>query len=247
MKRVVFLSVLVAAMSGPSICIAGPADYVYTPNIERGELELDVKYGTATAGNGVRPQAASIGLGYGVSEQWFTEGYIKQKHGSGGDSTYIEWENRFLLSGPDESDMKLGLVTELEMPVTRGVPRELRVGPLLQIRHDQLQWNGNLIFERAFGGADEDGVAQVTNLAYQWQAKYHWMQAMGLGIQGFGELGKWDRWSRRSEQNHRMGPAVYGRFALTEHQVIKYNTAWLFGLTGAAPRATLRFQAEYEF
>jgi len=51
-----------------------------------------------------------------------------------------------------------------------------------------------------------------------------------------------------SEQPHKVGPALFGQFRLGGRQVIKYNDdAVLAGLTDAAPRHTLRLQAEYEF
>lgn len=245
-KRMQLLMCSAALVISP-LGIAGPADYVYTPHIERGELEMDIKYGSASSNAGVRPQAASIGLGYGVTEHWFTEGYLKQKHNAGGDSTYLEWENRFLLVGGEGETADIGWVTELEAPLTKGAPSELRVGPLFQSKLGKLQLNGNVIFERAFGGADEDSVSQVTNIGYQWQAIYRAGGSFDLGIQGFGEMGKWDQWSKTAEQNHRMGPAVFGKLALGEHQAIKYNATWLAGVSDAAPKTTLRMQIEYEF
>lgn len=241
------LKMILAGLVLSPVCFAGPADYVYTPHIERGELELDVKYGAASSNAGVHPQAASIGLGYGVTEHWVTEGYLKQKHNAGGDSTYLEWENRFLLAGGDGGVVDLGWVTELEAPLTRGAPWEWRVGPLFQSMAGKLQLNGNIIFERAIGGVDEDSVAQVTNLGYQWQMRYRAGGGTDLGLQGFGELGKWDQWSATAEQNHRMGPVVFGKLKLGEELTIKHSAAWLAGVTKAAPKSTLRFQAEYEF
>jgi hypothetical protein len=44
-----------------------------------------------------------------------------------------------------------------------------------------------------------------------------------------------------------MGPAVFGKLMLGEHDAIKYNAAWLVGMTDAAPDSTLRMQIEYEF
>jgi hypothetical protein len=230
-----------------SLCKAGPADYVYTTHIERGELELDIKYGAASSNAGVRPQAASIGLGYGLNDHWFTEGYLKQKHTAGGDSTYLEWENRFLLVGGEGAPVDVGWVTELEAPLTGGAAWELRAGPLFQSIYGKLQLNGNVIFERAFGGTDEDSVAQTTNIGYQWQARYKAGEQFDFGVQGFGEMGKWDQWDKMAEQNHRMGPAVFGKLPLGEDEAIKYNAAWLAGLTDAAPDTTFRIQIEYEF
>ncbi len=243
MRTNVFLMGLVLS----PLCNAGPADYLYTPHIERGELELDIKYGSATSNAGVRPQAVSVGLGYGVTDHWFTEVYLKQKHNAGGDSTYLEWENRFLLVGGEGAPADIGWVTELEAPLTRGAPWELRAGPLFQSTLNKLQLNGNVIFERTFGGADEDSVSQVTNIGYQWQARYRAGGVFDLGFQGFAEMGKWDQWSKTAAQNHRMGPAVYGKMVLGEHQAIKYNAALLAGMTDAAPNKTFRMQLEYEF
>ncbi|MBA4381011.1 MAG: hypothetical protein C0406_00450 [Sideroxydans sp.] len=247
MKKVVLTNVFLASLVLSPLCIAGPADYLYTPHIERGELELDVKYGVASSNVGAHPQAASIGLGYGVTEYWFTEGYLKQKHAASGDSTYLEWENRFLLVGGEGAPVDIGWVTELEAPLTSVAPWELRTGPLFQSTFGKLQLNGNVIFERAFGGADEDSVGQVTNMGYQWQVRYRAGGAFDLGAQGVGEMGKWDQWSKAADQNHRMGPALYGKLALGEGESIKYNAACLVGMTNAAPKATLRMQMEYEF
>ena len=247
MKKFVLTKVFLAGLVLSNFCHAGPSDYVYTPHIERGELELDIKYGVASSNVGVHPQAASIGVGYGVTDHWFTEGYLKQKHNAGGDSTYVEWENRFLLVGGQEAPVDIGWVSELEAPLTGGAPWEVRAGPLFQSKSGKWQLNGNIIFEHAFGGADADSVAQATNIGYQWQTRYRAGGAFDLGIQGFGEMGKWDQWSKTPEQNHRMGPAVFGKVVFGEHQAIKYNAACLAGITDAAPNTTLRMQMEYEF
>ncbi len=226
---------------------AGPADYLYTPHIEYGERELDIKYGNASTATGSAMQAASIGLGYGVSEYWFTEGYLKQKRGAAGESTYVEWENRFLLAPEGSHPVDVGWVTELEMPLTRGQPWEVRVGPLFQTKMGDVKLNGNVIFERAFGAPDEHGIAYATNLGYQWQARYHGKNGIDFGVQGFGEVGTWNHWSASVRQNHRAGPVLYGKVKLAHEVSIKYNAAWLFGMSAAAPDQTFRLQLEYEF
>jgi len=66
-------------------------------------------------------------------------------------------------------------------------------------------------------------------------------------MQGMGEMGAWDHWSPKAEQNHRAGPAVFGKFPLGHGQAIKYNAAWLFGVSGLSPSHTARLQVEYEF
>jgi hypothetical protein len=226
--------------------IAGPADYVLTPNIKQGELELDASYGAASNKGGARSQVANVGLGYGVSDRWFSELMLKLKAGAAADSHYVEWENRFRLTAEADAAFVTGFVTELEAPLNAGAPWELKVGPMFQMRSGSWQWNGNVLFSRAFGGPDEQGVAYATNLGYQWQAEYRRQSGLDFGMQGFGEVGAWDRWDTAANQNHRIGPALFGEMPAGGHEAFKFNAAWLFGLSQAAPQHTLRIQLERE-
>ena len=114
---------------------------------------------------------------------------------------------------------------------------------MFQTESGKLQLNGNLQFERAFGQADESGVPYTTLFSYQWQAKYRWEQELEYGLQGMGELGKWNNWNKQANQIHNAGPAVFGRFVLGKQQAIRYNAAWLFGTSNAAPKHPFRKQA----
>ena len=68
-----------------------------------------------------------------------------------------------------------------------------------------------------------------------------------VGMQAFGEMGQWNHWEPRDDQNHRIGPAIFGKVKLDGRQAIRYNAALLFGETRSSPRNTFRLQAEYEF
>lgn len=224
---------------------AGPADYVYEPRVEQGEKEIDYKFGTAKLNSGDRAIVHSLGFGYGVNDFWFTEVYFKhEKEGSEGLSIG-EWENRFQLTETGKYPIDVGLVTEIEAPMNNSkAPWEFKWGPLFQTEFGKLQLNGNVLFERTFGGED---VEHVTELGYQWQVKYRLQPQFEFGLQGIGEVGKWDHWEDSDGQAHRIGPAVFGKVAVGQKQAIKYNAALLFGTSEAAPNKTFRLQAEYEF
>jgi hypothetical protein len=227
---------------------ANPADYVYTPAVEYGEREIDFKFGTNTPQAGVGTSSgASIGFGYGAKEYWFTEVYLKQERSGSTDANLAEWENKFQLTETGQYPIDYGLITELEAPLSANAPWEFKFGPLFQTESGKLQLNGNLLFERAFGRADGNGVPYSTNLGYQWQAKYRWQSTLEYGFQGMGDMGKWNHWDNQIDQNHRSGPAIFGKFALGNRQAIRYNAAWLFGTSNAAPNHTFRMQVEYEF
>jgi hypothetical protein len=226
---------------------ASPADYIYTPAVEYGEKEVDFKYGSARQKDGTYAQAASVGFGYGAEEHWFTEFYVKQESSGNQYNNTAEWENKFQFTETGEYPVDIGLITELEAPLSSNAPWEFKFGPLLQSEFGKLQLNGNLLFERAFGKADESGIPYTTNFSYQWQAKYRWHPAFEFGLQGFGEMGKWNNWDAPAEQIHSIGPAIFGKLPVGYRRAVRYNAAWLMEASNAAPHHTFRVQVEYEF
>lgn len=226
---------------------AGPADYIYTPTVEQGEREIDFKFGTARQQDGTRKTVTSLGFGYGATEYWFTEIYLKREREGSERLTLAEWENKFQLTETGKYPIDIGLIMEIEAPLTNGnEPYEFKIGPLFQTEFGKTQLNGNLLFERKFGPKDADDL-HVTEIGYQWQAKYRWKPEIEFGIQGMGEMGEWDNWDRSNDQNHRLGPAVFGKIYFGQKQAVKYNAALLFGASESAPDHTFRMQAEYEF
>lgn len=236
---------LIAAMG--LLCLqsahAGPADYVYTPTVEQGEKEIDFKSGTADSDP--RKSLATVGFGYGVNAWWFTEAYVKFAK-SGSDSLKydaFEWENKFQLTETGKYPVDAGFITEIEIPRDSDEGIELKVGPLFQTEFGKLQLNGNILFEKRFDAA----TSSPTEAGYQWQAKYRLQPHFEYGLQGFGSLGKWNDWDAASDQSHTMGPAIFGKVSVGNHQAIKYNAAWLFGVSDGAADNTFRLQAELEF
>ncbi len=114
----IVLGTLFIEIYGVPDAFAGAADYVYTPAVEYGEREIDFKAGATSPVDGNRSQAASIGYGYGATEYWFTEVYLKQEREGGGIANIAEWENKFQLTDTGEYPVDVGLITELEAPLS---------------------------------------------------------------------------------------------------------------------------------
>lgn len=247
MKKIATTAMLLTMLASTSVN-AGPADYVYLPTVEYGEREIDFKFGTGTPADGDKKTVTSLGFGYGATEYWFTEFYFKREvEGSSSDVTLAEWENKFQLLETGKYPIELGLITEIEAPISVSGLWEAKIGPLFQTEFGKLQLNANFIFERKYS-SNGSGEQYPTEALYQWQIKYRLQPEFEFGAQGFGALGEWGAWlNTKVEENHSVGPAVFGKVSLGNRQVIKYNTALLIGTgTGVAER-TLRLQAEYEF
>jgi hypothetical protein len=223
---------------------AGAADYVYTPTVEEGEFEVDFKYGASGKSKDSPKQSqnvTSLGFGYGVTDRWFTEVYLKSEKENGAPNlNLLEFENKFQLTETGKYPVDVGLITELEFPSNGDNPTEFKVGPLFQVISGKMQYNLNVLFEAKFGGSTPS-TNEVAG-QYQLQAKYLLQKSFEFGLQGFGEVGAWDNWSPASQQEHKIGPAIFGKIG---H--IKYNTAYLLGLTDATENGTFRLQIEYEY
>lgn len=224
---------------------AEPADYVYTPDVTYGEREIDFKIGTLKQPNTDRESAASIGFGYGVTQNWFTEVYVKYKR-ENGEGTFrdaFEWENKLQLTEPGKYPVDMGFILEIERPADHSEGYEVKFGPLFQTEFGKTQVNTNLLFKRNYQ-------ADFTNrmqLGYQWQVKYRWLQQFEFGAQGFGEVGDWDKWADRDQQSHRYGPAIFGKIPVGDRKAIKYNLAYLIDASSVTRSNTVRAQVEYEF
>lgn len=229
----------------PPVAYAAPNDYVRMPTVVAGEREVDFKWGATRLRDGGSATATSLGLGLGATSFWFTELYAKwhRDPGSAGGFDAWEWENRFQLLETGRYPIDLGFLLEIERPKARAEGYELTYGPLLQSEWQAWQGNLNLLFQRHVRASE----TFETELLYQWQAKYRGAHAIGWGAQGFGSLGRWDRWSPSSEQQHQLGPALFGKVRVGAGKAINYNAALLFGVTHATPRSAFRVQAEFEF
>jgi len=238
------LILMAGTLIAPVLLQAEPADYVNTPIVEPGEKEIDFKAGTANKHGDPRETEFSTGFGYGANDWWFTEFYVKYKNeGTGSKFDAIEWENLFQLTETGQYPVDAGFLLEVERPHDRAEGWEVKWGPLLQTGFGKLQMNGNVFFQRNYR-AD---FTNSTELKYQWQMKYRWIEQFEFGLQGFGELGKWDHWVPSGERVHTVGPAVFGKIPLGNRQAIRYNAAWLLASSAAAQDHTVRMQVEYEF
>lgn len=208
-----------AALGLPALATAGASDYVHVPAVEYGEREIDIKYGTEKmkdSEGGERTSDGSAGFGYGVTQWWFTEAYLKWKKEGGEKTKYdaFEWENKFQLTEPNQYPVDVGFFIEIERPQNRVEGYEWAFGPLFQFDTGPIRWNVNPLLEKVTGSKEEG--PHPLELGYQLQAAYRLANGMDVGVQAFGDLGKWNDWEPHNEQLHRIGPAIFGKVKLAD-------------------------------
>jgi hypothetical protein len=223
---------------------AEPSDYIFSPEVEKGEREIDSKAGLAHDRDGHSYWSASVGVEYGFTRWWAAEVTINfgRDLGQSSDVHSLEWENRFQLTHDDDADHVLGFLFELAKEKESDEGWEVRYGPLLQQSFGRLQANLNLLLERHLDAEEESH----TEFAYQYQLRWRHGGGVDWGVQGFGELGRWDDWAPAKEQSHIAGPAVFARLGDDDDDP-EVEAGLLLGLTNGSPRTTLRLQAMVPF
>lgn len=221
---------------------------VYSPYIEKGEVEIEYKgYRTfdsdSTKDN---TQKNSVSLGYGVTDFWATEIGGAWKKSPGGSTLFdaTEWENRFQLTERGEYFVDWGLLVEYEhVRDRRNDADEFAIGPIIAKDIGKTTNIVNVIFERQLG-ANRDGGVGVT---YRFQSRWRLDPAFEPAIEAFGELGPVNNLNSPNAQEHLLGPAIQGAIQVPAlGGKIKYNVGYLFGLTSESPQGMLKTVLEYE-
>lgn len=242
--RIFAASSLLMALLLANPALANPDDFILTTYAQDGLRQLNLAAGTINPSDQPRDSHATVGLGYGLTEHWFSELYLGYDRTSGNSTAFdsAALENFFRLTD-GQWPVDIGLYTEIEYENDRSAGYKLTVGPLLQSEFGLTTLNLNLLFQRNYY-ADFSNRVQ---LGYQWQLKRRWTPTIEFGLQGFGAVGQWDHWAPRDQQSHRFGPAIFGKFALSEKQTFNYNAALLFDEFDGTHATTLRAQLVYGF
>ncbi len=216
-----------------------------SPIIESHELEFENNFTIGHSKNAVHE------LEYGFND-WLKLGVEAELaadwgHGFHYDSTALESFLQLTPQGQYWADV--GVFVEYEHTARQGDPRALTVGPLLQ---KEVQLPGlntlhtvNALFTKQMGAGSVGPLSML--MAAQSRARLSPYFEPGIEYYGNLTLG-----TRGDEPQHRLGPMFAGRLGFREVGVdapgaIKYDAAYLTGLTHATDPSTFRVRIELEF
>ena len=101
---------------------------------------------------------------------------------------------------------------------------------------------GNIVFEQEFENSSDSGL----EIAYAGQLLYRLTANIQPGVEVFGRLGELNDIAIGNEQ-HQIGPGVFGFFELNDNYGFKYELGWLIGYTDVTPENTAKFLIEFEY
>lgn len=225
------------------------ADFkVHLPDAETGEFELEEIGSYGHSGNPFTNNEQSFvhELGYGVNDWWHTELEFETGRDPGPGNhlkfNQLTWENQFVFTEPGQYWLDVGWFWEYGQGMVKGNPSETTFGPTLRKEMFGTINTVNIFFEKDIGTHADGHV----NFQYAWETRIALGTPIEPGFQAYGSVGPVGAPLPISEQDHRIGPQLFGAIHDFGPGTLKWNAGVLFGLTPATPRQTYRWQAEYE-
>jgi len=237
---------LTAIATGESVLQAKAEDLkIRSPIIESGELEFENNFTIGRSKNAVHE------LEYGFND-WLklgVEGELAAEpgHGFHFDSAALEGFLQLTPQGRYWADV--GLFVEYEHTARQGDPRAITFGPLIEKEAQLFGLNTlhtvNALFTKELGAGS---VGPLTMLP-RAQSRVRLHPFFEPGIEYYGNLTLGDH---GDEPQHRVGPMFAGRIRFPELGInapggIKYDAAYLRGLTHDTDPSTFRVRIELEF
>jgi hypothetical protein len=225
------------------------ADFkVQLPDAETGEFEFEEigSYGRSGHPDANNEQSFVHELGYGVNNWWHTELEVETDRPAGLGNRLkfdqLTWENRFQFTEQGQYWLDPGFFWEYGHGMLQGMPDETKFGPILRKEIFGTANTVNLFLEKELGSF----AGGRPNFSYAWETRVLTGWIIEPGFQAYGQPGPFGHFAPVSQQDHRIGPQIFGTVHDLGPGTLRFNGGILFGLTPAAPRQTLRWQLEYE-
>jgi high-affinity iron transporter len=219
---------------------------IYSPYVEKGELELEARNVTDVDKDNTKDgaRADKYELGYGITDWWFSSLFVEYGRGASGRLQHDSnaWENHFQFTEPGKYWLDVGGYLEYEAPVDSSSPNKLETKLLLEKPIGRFVNTANIIIEREVGG----GASNDVPLSYAWRTKYKLQQEFEPGVEVYGELGTLADVRAGNAQMLQLGPVFTGKFRLGGTSKVAYEAGYLFGLSSASPDGAVKLLLEYE-
>lgn len=212
---------------------------VYSPIVEKGELEIENR-GIFDAD---KKTDFLYEIGYGFTENFFGSIFVESEKEPGAlyKTEAVTLESIIQLTEQGQYFVDVGLLLEYKFATQGDEPDKFEGKLLLERTTGRFVHTANLIFENETGL----NAAPGTFFEVYWQTRYLLSPGFQVGFQALSEFGQIGNFGPLSTQEHRVGPAVFGKIRLGKKSFIAYEAGYLVGVTAASPNA-FRWLVEFE-
>jgi hypothetical protein len=217
-------------------------DEIYSPNTEYREISLEYNGSRTFDSDPAKDNAQSheFAIEAGVLPHLMVEasGSFEKDPGEPSQFVATEVEGRYQFFDTGEKWLDSGLLVAYGYANHKEDADDLEVKLLLQKDIDKFTATANIGFEQPVGHNAEGGPDYVLLL----NARYRVNPYFQPGIELQSDLGVGQELRHFSEQEHYLGPAVYGQL----FGDVKYQAGYFVGLSDASAQSAGRVLVEYE-
>ncbi len=232
-----------AALGAQSASAFG-LDEIYSPNVEYRELAFEVSHARSFDSDPAK-DAAKVGelsFEIGLTPR-FVFAVSGEYEGEAGEAmqfkaTQIEGRYQFFESG--EHWLDAGVLVAYSFAKQADAPDEFELKLLLQKDVGKFTHTANIGFTQNVGKFPQ--LTDEASYSFAWNTRYRYSQEFQPGFEIQSDLGPSSQLGYLKQQEHYAGPSVQGK--LFGH--LKYQAAFLFGLTDPAAQRAARLTVEYE-
>lgn len=215
---------------------------VKSPNIVKGELEFEYM-GSTTFDNDASKrgeQEHEFEIEYGLTDRFLVElaTEFEREPGEKLKSSKVELAGRYQLFEKGEYWIDSGLQFAYEHATHRDDPDALEAKLLLEKQMGAFLHRANFSVEKEIGSHSVDGV----EAGFAWSSRYRYNPYFEPGFEIHSDFGKVNDELGFNEQEHYIGPAIYGKLLPN----VKYEAGYFFGVSDATTDGAARLLVEYE-
>jgi len=216
---------------------------IYSPRIVKNEMELEYA-GVRTLDSDKsknNQQTNEFSASYGFTDWFLLElaGALERGPGEPQDYTGTELQTRFQLWDTNKYWLDAGVLLAYHSAAKRNDADSVETKLLLQKDFGRVSAIANFGGERTIGTHSDDS---GNELSAGLQTVYRINRYISPGIEYQADLGTWHDHLTLNQQGHYAGPVIIGELL----PGLKYQAAYLRGLTGGAATSAIRTQLEYE-
>jgi hypothetical protein len=238
-----------AFVLGIAAAMPAAADFrVKYPDAETGEFALEP---IGDIGRDPRPahsgEASFVQeFEYGVNGFWLTELELEAGRDAGPGQplqfSQVTWENVFQFTERGQYWADVGFFAEFGKTTLPQTANETTFGPIFRKEFFHTINTVNLFFTTDIGPFSSGR----PGFLYAWETRVALGTPIEPGFQAYGRPSSFEGFTSGWPQDNRIGPQLFGTIAKLGPGALRWNAGVLFGIRPWAPRATLRWQAEYE-
>jgi len=240
---------LLGAALAITAVLPAAADFkVQMPDAETGEFSVE-----PIGDYGHDPNPAHSGelssvqeFEYGVNGFWRTELELEQERDAGPGQSFqfsqVTSENVFQFTERGQYWLDAGFFAEFGKSTLRSNPDEFTFGPIFRGEIFGTINIVNLFMQKEVGSSS----AGRPFFMYAWETRLALGTPIEPGFQAYGQPSAFEGFTAHLPQDNRIGPQLFGIVSNIGAGSLRWNAGILFGLTSASPRATIRWQFEYE-